>query len=576
MTATSPPLPDPGLHREQSNDLLRQARILQVRGQYAAAAALCEPLLSRAPHDFDLLLLLGALRAQTQQPDQSVDLLCRAIEVRPDSFAAYYALGYAMCQLQQFDAGVECYDKCLLLNPAYAEAACDRGSALVELGRHQAALDNYAHAIALRPGYAEAWSNQGNALLALGQTQAAIASFNHALTLNPQAAATYLNLGNALQAAGEATLALSSYDQALALQPGYLLAMANRCGPLKQLYRLDEAVASCNQALALDPEHADTYWNRGLALLLQGNLRQGFADYHWRWKRAAFAPIKRNFHQPLWLGDTPVRGKTLLLHAEQGLGDSLQFVRYAQALADLGARVVLEAEPALFELFGTLLGVDQLVRQGQPLPAFDMHCPLLSLPLALGTELDSIPAPVPYLHADPERRAQWLERLGPRTGLRVGLVWSGSPTHQDDHNRSISLAGLLSHLPSGPQYVSLQKEVRPSDQAALQTQGLLHFGPQLQSFSDTAAVCACLDLVISVDTSVAHLSGAMGQRTWVLLPYLPDWRWLMHRSDSPWYPSARLYRQTQARDWSAPLSQLALDLQTLPARAGVYPVASAQ
>jgi hypothetical protein len=509
--------------------------------------------------------LLGVLKAQTQQLDQSVDLLCRAIEVRPDSFAAYYALGYAMCKLQQFAAGVECFDQCLALNPGYAEAACDRGSALVELGQHQAALESYKLAIALRPAYSEAWSNQGNALLALGQTDAAIASFNHALTLNPQAAATYLNLGNAYQAAGEAALALSSYDQAVALQPNYLIALANRCGPLKQQHRLDEAVASCNQALALDPQHADTYWNRGLALLLQGHLRQGFADYHWRWKREAFAPIKRNFHQPLWLGDTPVRGKTVLLHAEQGLGDSLQFVRYAQALADLGARVVLEAEPALFELFGTLPGVEQLVRQGQPLPAFDLHCPLLSLPLAMGTELDSIPAPVPYLRASPERQAQWRDRLGSHNGLRVGLVWSGSPTHQDDHNRSIALAALLAHLPEGPQYVSLQKDVRPSDQAAQQTQGLLHFGPQLQSFSDTAALCACLDLVISVDTSVAHLSGALGQRTWVLLPHLPDWRWLMQRSDSPWYPSARLYRQAQARDWSAPLAQLALDLRSLAA-----------
>jgi hypothetical protein len=183
----------------------------------------------------------------------------------------------------------------------------------------------------------------------------------------------------------------------------------------------------------------------------------------------------------------------------------------------------------------------------------------------MGTDLDSIPVPVPYLQADPGRKAQWRDRLGSHTGLRVGLVWSGSPTHQDDHNRSIALSALLAHLPEGPQYVSLQKDVRPSDQATLQTQGLLHFGPQLQSFSDTAALCACLDLVISVDTSVAHLSGALGQRTWVLLPHLPDWRWLMHRSDSPWYPSARLYRQAQARDWSAPLAQLALDLRALAA-----------
>ena len=570
MSAPTPFSPDPEPPEMLGGDPIRASRLqaartLQAQHQHAQAAALCEPLLAGAPQDFDVLLLLGVLKAQTQQLDQSVDLLCRAIEVRPDSFAAYYALGYAMCKLQQFAAGVECFDQCLALNPGYAEAACDRGSALVELGQHQAALESYKLAIALRPAYSEAWSNQGNALLALGQTDAAIASFNHALTLNPQAAATYLNLGNGYQAAGEAALALSSYDQAVALQPNYLIALANRCGPLKQQHRLDEAVASCNQALALDPQHADTYWNRGLALLLQGHLRQGFADYHWRWKREAFAPIKRNFHQPLWLGDTPVRGKTVLLHAEQGLGDSLQFVRYAQALADLGARVVLEAEPALFELFGTLPGVDQLVRQGQPLPAFDLHCPLLSLPLAMGTELDSIPGPVPYLRASPERQAPWRDRLGPHHGLRVGLVWSGSPTHQDDHNRSIALAALLAHLPEGPQYVSLQKDVRPSDQAALQTQGLLHFGPQLQSFSDTAALCACLDLVISVDTSVAHLSGALGQRTWVLLPHLPDWRWLMQRSDSPWYPSARLYRQAQARDWSAPLAQLALDLRSLAA-----------
>lgn len=561
MTAPTPLLPDHDFRAQ-----LQAARSLQAKNQHARAAALCAQLLERAPHDFDALLLLGVLKAQLQQLDQSVDLLCHAIEVRPGSFAAYYALGYAMCQLQQFAAGVECFDQCLALNPRYAEAACDRGSALLELGRNDEALASYTLAVELQPTYADAWSNRGNALLALGQTEAAIASVDRALALAPKAASSYLTRGNALQRAGHAGLALADYDRAIALRPDYVLAYSNRAVSLKHLHRLEDAVASSDQALALDPQHADTYWNRGLTLLLQGNLRQGFADYQWRWKRATFAPIKRNFHQPMWLGETPLHGKSVLLYAEQGLGDSLQFVRYAQGLADLGARVVLEAEPALYEVFGTLAGVDQLVRQGQPLPAFDVHCPLLSLPLALGTDLDSIPAPVPYLHADPKRQALWQERLGLRTGLRVGLVWSGSPTHQDDHNRSIPLATLLAQLPSGPQYVSLQKEVRPSDQAALQAGGLLHFGPQLQSFSDTAALCACLDLVISVDTSVAHLSGALGQRTWVLLPYLPDWRWLMQRSDSPWYPSARLYRQAQARDWSAPLVQIAADVGAMAAQ----------
>ncbi len=550
-------------HKSGTASDLQSARALQSRGQFAQARALCESALRHAPPDFDTLLLLGVLAMQQQDHQASVDFLCRAIEIRPNSPTAYYALGVTMCGLQQYAGAIECFDKSLALAPRYADAACDRGSALFELGRHQAALESYELAIHIDARHVSAWSNRGNALLALGHVSAAIASFDQALALNPESAATYLNRGNALQAAGEAELALDSYDRTIALQPQDLLAHANRSSALKQLHRFEEALASCERALAIDPQHADTHWNRGLTLLLLGDLHRGFADYQWRWKRAAFAPIQRHFRPPMWLGDTSVQGKTVLLHAEQGLGDSLQFARYAQAVSDLGARVVLEAEPALFALFDALPGVDQLVRQGDALPLFDLHCPLLTLPLALGTTLDSIPAAVPYLRADTDLQALWRARLDTADPLRVGLVWSGSPTHQDDHNRSIPLAALLAHLPPGPQYVSLQKEVRESDQAALQASGLVHFGPQLQSFSDTAALCACMDVVISVDTSVAHLSGALGKTTWILLPYLPDWRWLLARSDSPWYPSARLYRQVQPRDWSTPLARLAADLKVL-------------
>ena len=548
------------------NDLATQllaAHALLAQGQLTQAKSVCIAMLQQAPSNFDILYLSGAVCIQVQQLAEAVDLLCRAIAVRPNSHSSYNLLGYAMSKLSQYAAAIECFDKALALNPAYAEAACNRGNALHALGRNHEALQSYALATQIDPKYSAAWSNRGNALLALGQVAEAIASFDQALALDPRAPSSYLNRGNAYLGAGDAMGGLDNYDQAIALDPNHLLAHSNRGNALKQLQRFEEAIESYNRALALDPEHADTYWNRGLTYLLLGNLRQGFADYQWRWKRVAFAPIVRDFYQPMWLGDTSLKGKTLLLHAEQGLGDTLQFVRYTQAVADLGARVVLEAEPPLFALFAGLSGVQQLVRQGQTLPEFDLHCPLLTLPLALHTSLVYDVPSVPYLRADADLQVQWRARLGAGRQLRVGLVWSGSVTHQDDHNRSIPLAELLSFLPSGPHYVSLQKEVRPNDLAALQVSGLTHFGDQLRSFSDTAALCSCMDVVISVDTSVAHLSGALGQATWVLLPHLPDWRWLLARRDSPWYPSARLYRQAQVRDWSVPLTQICADLRAL-------------
>jgi hypothetical protein len=279
-----------------------------------------------------------------------------------------------------------------------------------------------------------------------------------------------------------------------------------------------------------------------------------------RWQTDTFQVIRRNFPQPMWLGQDDLKGQTVLIHTEQGLGDTIQFARYAQVLAERGARVVFEAEPALYDLLRTLPGVDTLVRQRDPLPAFDLYCPLMSVPIGCGTTLDSIPCAVPYLRTNPAKVWAWQDRLGPKTRPRVGLVWSGSTTHQADHLRSLELSELLAALPNGFDYVSLQKEIRPGDMAAVHASGMAHFGDALLTMDDTAALCACMDLVIAVDTSVAHLAGALGLPVWVLLPHMPDWRWLLERSDSPWYPSARLYRQQRARDWSAPLAQLRVDL----------------
>lgn len=556
-----PDFSDPGVDGQAwAATAFARARALQVAGSLPAAQQAYEDLLAVQADHLASLHMLGVVYAQTGQAQKGVDLLCRVLEAEPNNAQAYFGLGFAMCKLKQFAAGIECYDKAMALQPQFAEAACDKGSALIELNRCAEAVETFDLAIAWRADYADAYVYRGNALMGLQDTEAAIRSYEAGLALNPRFASGHLNLGNALQAQGDYAGALACYDQAIALRPHDAMAYSNRSAALKHLHRFDEALHSCEQAVALAPGFAFGQWNRSLVRLLLGDLKAGFADYHSRWKTDRFQPIRRQFAQPLWLGESEVRGTTVLLHTEQGLGDTIQFARYAQVLTERGARVVLEVEPALYDLMRTLPGVDTLVRQRDPLPAFDLYCPLMSLPVGCGTTLDTVPSGVPYLRASAAKVAYWQARLGSKRRPRVGLVWSGSSTHQADHLRSVELARLLAALPAAYDYVSLQKEVRPGDAAVLQTSAVAHFGEELLSMDDTAALCACMDLVISVDTSVAHLAGALGLPVWVLLPHMPDWRWLLARSDSPWYPSARLYRQQRAGDWSAPLAQVSADL----------------
>jgi hypothetical protein len=285
--------------------------------------------------------------------------------------------------------------------------------------------------------------------------------------------------------------------------------------------------------------------------------------YEWRWKVESPASQPRQFQEPLWLGDVSLAGQTILLHAEQGLGDTLQFCRYAPLVKSLGAHVLFEAPQILHPVLGGLEGIDQLFKKGDPLPGFDLQCPLLSLPLAFKTTIVTIPSSGAYLKSEPELVKTWAIRLGERRVPRVGLVWSGNPGHGNDRNRSVSLAALLAQLPAGLDYVSLQKEIRDADRATLDAFGNVRFfGPELRDFADTAALSDLMDIVISVDTSVAHLCGALGKPTWMLLPFCPDWRWLLERNDSPWYDSMTLYRQPSVGDWDAVFSRVSTDLQS--------------
>ena len=542
-------------------DTLAKVNGLMEAQHYQEALAMLESVLGIDPANHDALESLRRLLDLTGQYAASVQWLSPFLENNPQVQRGYGLLGYAMCKLGQFEAGIECFDQGLALDPNDVRSTCERATALSELGRHAQALAGYDQALALDPAYVDAHLYRGNAFLGLGQPDAAIASLDRAITLNPRMASAFVNRGNAYMQKDEYAIALADYDQAIALQPGNSLAHSNRAVALKHLHRHQESLASSAAACALDPNYLDAQFNLALSHLLCGDLEEGFKGYQVRWKTATFAPVKRQFDQALWLGEAPIAGKRLLVHNEQGLGDSIQFSRFVTSAAQAGAQVIYEVEEPLYGLMQSLSGVHTLVRQREPLPAFDYFCPVMSLPVALGTRLDNIPAPVPYLQAHADKVSHWRERLGKVSGPRIGLVWSGSPSHKGDRHRSIALSHLVEALPTGPQYLSLQKELRETDRVALtQWQHLRHFGDEIADFSDTAALCTLMDLVIAVDTSVAHLAGALGTPTWLLLPHLPDWRWLLDRSDTPWYPQMRLFRQERVGDWGRVLQNVRTQL----------------
>jgi len=388
-----------------------------------------------------------------------------------------------------------------------------------------------------------------------------------AIALNPGNAFFHYNHAVAFKELRQFDAAVESYNKAIAIKPDYAEAHSNRGIALKELNRIDAAIECYERAIAIRPDYAEAHWNKAVALLLRGDFAEGWKLHEWRWKRDKAVP--RKLPKPLWLGKEEIAGKTILLHSEQGLGDTIQFCRYASLVADLGARVVLQVQEPLLELLKELPGVSELVAQGAALPEFDLHCPLLSLPLAFDTDLNSIPRAAKYLSASASKLTAWSNRLGEKTKPRVGLVWSGSTVHTKDGSRSVLLSALLRQLPSAYQYVSLQIEVRNDDKTALESnKNLLHFGDEIHDFSDTAALCELMDVVISVDTSVAHLSAALGKATWLLLPFMPDWRWLLARDDSPWYPSIKLLRQPAAGDWDNVFAKVKADLDQFAERAG--------
>ena len=438
-----------------------------------------------------------------------------------------------------------------------AEAHTNRGSALHGLKRYEEALASHDRALALRPDYAEARYNRGNALHKLRRFEEALADYEHTLALRPDYVEALANRGVTLHELRRFEEALVSFDRALAVRPDYAEAFVDRGGTLREQRRFEEALACYDRALALRPDYVEAHSNEGMCRMLIGDFHRGWQKIEWGWNAARRRSAKRSFSQPQLFGSNELEGKTVLLHAEQGFGDMIQFCRYVPLVAERGARVILEVYEPLRELMGTLPGVAQIVTTGEPLPDFDMHCPLLSLPLAFGAGSATIESQTPYLRASPQAVMEWNDRLGPRHRPRIGLAWSGRPSHDNDHNRSMRLRSFLAALAGcNATYVSLLQDVREDDAPVLQGSDVLHFGKELKTFADTAALIANLDLVISVDTSVAHLAGALAKPVWILLPFMPDWRWLLDREDSPWYPTARLFRQDETRGWDSVMTRV--------------------
>ena len=549
--------------------VLQQALAHHQAGHMSQAEALYRQALAAEPSNPDALHLLGVLAYQVGQLDAAVDLIARAVAVNPSFAQAHYNLGVALKDQGWLEEAASAYRRAIAVQPDYADAHDNLGNVLADLGRPEEAAPCYRRAIALRPGNPATHNNLGIALKQTGQLQDAAAAYRQAIALKPDYVEAHNNLGNVLKELGLLDEAAQCFQRALDLRPGLADAHSNLGNVLLAQGRVDQAAEAYERAIALNPDYAEARNNLALIQLQRGDFERGWEGYEWRWKlKVAVAP-RRDFPQPEWRGEQ-LSGARVLVHAEQGFGDAIQFCRYVPLVAQRGAKVILEVQPELKRLMAGLAGVHELVTLGEALPPFDYHIPLMSLPRVFGTRLDTVPADVPYLRAPPDLVQAWRDKLSGITGLRVGLAWAGSPQHMNDRNRSLALSTLAPLAAvSGATYMALQKGPSAA-QAATPPAGmrLVELGTELGDFADTAAVIANVDLVIAVDTAVAHLAGALGKPVWLLLPFAGEWRWLLDRSDSPWYPSMRLFRQPRPGAWGEVLERVVQELGTMHPRRG--------
>jgi Flp pilus assembly protein TadD len=495
-------------------------------GNLHSAADMYEAILRLQPHDLTALFMLGLINAQTGNYAAAIDHLQHLIKMHPSHADAHYNLGNVYRDKGEIHEAFKHYQRTLQINPNYTEVYVNLGVIYRLLKRYEEEQAFYQKALQINPASAEAFFNLGHTFFEREAFDKALACYQKVVELSPNNVHAYMNLGLSLTIAK----------------------------------RFEEAVSCYRKALSLDPRNAFAHWHLSNVLLLLGNYTDGWQEFEWFREIGDDIQSRRTFSQPLWDG-FDIRGFTILLHAEKGFGDTIQFIRYVPLVAQRGAKVIVECQKELTSLLRNIEGFQQVLSFGEKLPAFDVHCPLMSLPRIFNTTLENIPSLIPYLTADNTLRVKWHKRLqNDLTYLKIGLIWSGGGLPLKK-STSLDMFSPLAQL-TGITFYSLQKGP-PAGQAMNPPPGLslVDFTNEIHDFSDTAALIQNLDLVISVDTAVAHLAGALGKPAWVLLPFLPDWRWLLNRDDSPWYPTMRLFRQPALGDWDSAITSIVNSLK---------------
>ncbi|WP_257164875.1 tetratricopeptide repeat protein [Bradyrhizobium sp. SRS-191] len=553
-------------------------------GDLLGAEMSCRRAIEGAPDDPEPLNLMAQVCCNADQFDHAVEWAIRAIRLDPKP-EYLTTLGIALLNAGRCDDAVNAFDKAVQLRPNDAALWSDLGDALIAVGRALDAVLCFRRTLELDPIRASAAFKAGGILRETRQLEDAVAFLDVSNNLQPEHSPTLRlralaldglgrhaealrdnlradelqpndpeignGIGYDLMKLGRYTESLEWFDRAIEVQPDFAQAIHNKALSLFQLNRFGEAAEAFERLQQIDGKNPEAIWDFALLQMLMGNFEAGWRGREARFDLPSVAPRYPTFGRPRWDGSAPLDGKTIVLYADEGLGDAIQFARYAPMVARLGARVVLVVQKELRSLLSGLDGVAQCLSKSDPVPSFDFHCPISSLPMAFRTRLDSIPAARSYLPApSPELVSTWDERLGAHDKLRVGVVWSGNPKHCNDLNRSMSLRVMQQLLDLDATFVSLQKDLRENDRETLARTKIVDLTPHLASFVDTAALTSCLDVVVTVDTSVAHLAGGLGRTTWTLLPFTPDYRWLIDREDTPWYPTMRLFRQGAERDWN--------------------------
>ena len=497
--------------------LLRQAMTLHSQGNMNAARALYRRILGISPNHFDATHLLGVTHAQTGEHDKALELFSKALSIQP----------------------------------GHPEALFNRGTMYQEQYAHDDAIADFTCVIDKAPDHQGALNNRTVCLEAANRFNEALADSDRLVALDPENAVFWNNRGKLLGAMMDFEAALTCLDKAVGLKPDYVEALNNRAGILAEFHRFDEALADYDRALAIRPDFSDAKLGKGQLLLQKGNYSEGWSLFECRWQQAGRQQAAAEFDTPPWLGDTELAGKTILIHAEQGLGDTVQFCRYVPLLAENGARVIVRAQSPVIDLLSSLDGAARLLGPSDETPEWDLHCPMMSLPLAFGTLIDTVPEHGPYLSVEPDLVSHWANRLGPGSKPRVAIAWRGNPENSYDRRRRIQLSSMVPFLNDGIEWLSLHHDLTDDETSLIEaTPQLTRPLDENTDLTDAAAICAVADAVISIDTSLAHIAGATGRPTIVMLPFQPDFRWPVGRAETPWYANLTLLHQGADRDWA--------------------------